>query len=42
MKQIVINESYIPFALSEEGAKYYNSLSPIKLPTEDMWEWGGV
>ena len=42
MKQIVINESHGVFALSEEGAEYYNSLSPIKLPTENMWEWGGV
>ncbi|WP_027406873.1 hypothetical protein [Anaerovibrio sp. RM50] len=42
MKKIVINEYYCPFALSEEGVKYYNSLSPIKLPTDDMLDWGGV
>ena len=40
MKQIVINESYSPFALSEEGAKFYNNLSPVKLPTKAPRAWG--
>ena len=40
MKQIVINESYSPFALSEKGAKFYNNLSPVKLPTKAPRAWG--
>ncbi|WP_027406876.1 hypothetical protein [Anaerovibrio sp. RM50] len=40
MKKIVINESYGAFTLSEEGAKYYNSLSPIKLSIDNPRAWG--
>ncbi len=40
MKKIVINENYGVFALSEEGAKYYNSLSPIKLSIDNPRAWG--
>ncbi|ORT99391.1 hypothetical protein D081_1943 [Anaerovibrio sp. JC8] len=40
MKQIVINESYGAFTLSEEGAKYYNSFSPIKLSIDNPRAWG--
>jgi len=40
MKKIVINDTYGGFALSEEGAKYYNSLSSIKLSIDNPWAWG--
>lgn len=40
MKKIVINKNHGVFALSEEGAKYFNSLSHIKLPIENPQAWG--